>query len=539
MFETNQLASGLKKPTSYFFSLAALVFLLVVILNDGFMALDEYWVGITRYIPAQTSSINTLVGNDDVKSPLQMLPMHGVAQAALSLGVESPYAQYRIVIAVLAFINFALMFFAIFEFAKVMGLTVAQRNFLILSFTFYFGSSFSFTRPMYESMSAPWLALAAVWAIRYDFYSRAKDLFWGVIFVSMAFVLRQQLGFCALVFILLPIMKKKIRHLVLAAGVGFVFFMLAGVPDYYIRGKFHFSLLNLTLYNYQHGSDYGRKPITFYPLLIVAMTFLPFLIKKYPPEVWQQSFKRLRTSWIILFLFVFLHSLFPQKWERFMISVIPILLFLVFPYLLYLQQNFAQHKVRLISLYGLNGLVFFLASFFPPQKNLIEMSRYLNDHPEIKRIHRVNNTPEWITDAFVYNKEAEMQGLVIQQALEAERAEQNRTDNDASKNKETDKNKNKNENVNVNVRSDRSDAKKGYEFIESNKALIADQSWDDCSVALVLAQHDLPEFAEITSKLQLRAQFDVNLIEQLAYKLNPKNNARRVELNLFSGRGCP
>ena len=118
--------------------------------------------------------------------------------------------------------NFALMFYAVFEFAKVMGLTVAQRNFLLLIFTFYFGSSFSFTRPMYEPISAPWLALAAVWALRYDFYSRARDLFWGVIFVSMAFVLRQQLGFCALVFIILPIMKKNIRHLALAAVVGLV-----------------------------------------------------------------------------------------------------------------------------------------------------------------------------------------------------------------------------------------------------------------------------------------------------------------------------
>jgi hypothetical protein len=549
MFETNQLASVLKKPTSYFFSLAALVFLLVVILNDGFMALDEYWVGITRYIPAQTSSVNTLVGDDDVKSPLQMLPMHGVAQAALSMGVESPYAQYRIVIAVLALINFALMFYAVFEFAKVMGLTVAQRNFLLLMFTFYFGSSFSFTRPMYESISAPWLALAAVWALRYDFYSRGRDLFWGVIFASMAFVLRQQLGFCALVFIILPIMKKNIRHLALAAIVGLVFFILAGIPDYYIRGKFHLSLLNLTFYNYQHGSDYGRKPITFYPLLIVVMTFLPFLIKKYPSEVLLQSFKRLRTTWMILFLFVFLHSLFPQKWERFMISVIPTMLFLVFPYLLYLQQNFSQHKVRLISLYSLNGLVFFLASFFPPQKNLIEMSRYLNDHPEIKRIHRVNNTPEWITDAFVYNKLAEEEGLAKQQQLESRRVQPMGTGvvgtgaEGASAGTVAaggaDGANGTGPVPEPTVRSDRSDIKKGYEFIESNKALIADENWRDCSVALVLAKHDLPEYAEITSKLKLRAQFNVNLIEQLAYKLNPKNNARRVELNLFSGADCP
>lgn len=494
MFELNQSSENqfsatpsfavfLKKPISFFIAMIASVFMLVIILNDGFMALDEYWVGITRYIPAQTSSVSTLVGEDDVKSPLQMLPMHGVAQGALLLGVKSPYAQYRIVIAVLAVLNFCLLLLAVLKFAEVMTLSLAQRNFLLLVFTFYFGSSFSFTRPMYESISAPWLALAAVWALRYDFYALGKDLLWGVIFASMAFVLRQQLGFCALVFILLPVMKKNWRHLALAAGVGLVFFILAGIPDYFLRGKFHFSLLNLTIYNYQHGADYGRKPITFYPLLIVVMTFLPFFIKKYPPEVLRVGFQRLRTVWMILVLFVFLHSLFPQKWERFMISVIPIMLFLVFPYLVFLQSRFYEHKMRLISLYSLNGLVFVIASFFPPQKNLIEMSRYLNNHPEIKRIHRVNNTPEWITDAFILNK--------------------------------------------------------GYEFIESNAQLIHEQNWSDCSVALVLATRDLAEYGDVISKLQLRGQFNVNLIEQGAYKLNPKNNARRVELNLYSGCAAP
>ena len=102
----------LEKPSKYFIMLAFAIFFAVVLLNDGFMALDEYWVGITRYIPAQTSSIKKLVTEDDVKSPLQMLPMHGVAQMAYAVGIDSPYLQYRAVIAVLAAINFALLLFA-------------------------------------------------------------------------------------------------------------------------------------------------------------------------------------------------------------------------------------------------------------------------------------------------------------------------------------------------------------------------------------------------------------------------------------------
>ena len=56
-----------------------LLYLSVIAVNDGFMAHDEYWVGITRYIPAQSSTLNTLVAADDVKSPLQLLPMHAAS----------------------------------------------------------------------------------------------------------------------------------------------------------------------------------------------------------------------------------------------------------------------------------------------------------------------------------------------------------------------------------------------------------------------------------------------------------------------------
>jgi hypothetical protein len=471
--------SFLAQPLKFFIALAAIIYLAVIFLNDGFMALDEYWVGITRYIPAQVSSLQNLVTSDDVKSPLQMLPMYGVAQAALKWGVTSPYWQYRIVIAVLAVFNFVLIIFAFLKFAEALQLSHKQRNFLILLLTFYFGASFALTRPMYESISAPWLTLAAVWAVRYDLDAKIQDLMWGVVFVSMAFILRQQLGLCALIFILLAVLKKNFKHFLLASALGLVIFILAGIPDYYLRGKFHFSLLNLTAYNYQHGSDYGRKPITFYPFMILAMTFFPFFIAKYPKDLLQKSFKQQRSVWVILFLFVFLHSLFPQKWERFLISVIPLLLFLFFPFLDFLQSHFKKYKFRLISLYTLNGVLFGVASFFPPQKNLIEMSLYLDQHPKIKLIHRLNDTPGWITEAFILDKQ--------------------------------------------------------FEFIESDLQKVQAENWTDCSKALVVAEHDLKAYESVTQKLFLKAEFNVNLIEQFAYKLNPKNNARRVKLNLFTG----
>lgn len=443
------------------------------------MALDEYWVGISRYIPAQNSSLTTLVATNDVKSPLQLLPMHLVAQAALKVGIISPYWQYRLVIFVLGIVGLALLFFSFFEFSKVNKLTKSETNFLLAILAFYFAAPFGLTRPMFESVAAPWLTLAAVAALKYDFNKKLSDLLWGVFFVSVAFVLRQQLGFCALIFLILPVIKRAWKHLLYATVIGLLFFIVAGVPDYFIRGEFHYSLVNLIAYNYQHGSEYGNRSIFFYPVLIFIIMFIPFFIKKYPDKFIINNVNKYRSLLIMVGLFIFLHSLFPQKWERFIISLIPILIFLIFPFLYYLQQNFKQNKLRLISLYSINGFLFTIASFFPAQKNLIEMSLYLDQHPEIRKVYKVTETPEWITEAFILNKQ--------------------------------------------------------FQFVEIDTLKLAAVDWLDCSNALVIGENQTEKYNTIISQLKLNARFNVNLIEQIAFKVNAKNNLRRVQLNLYSG----
>ena len=456
-----------------------LLYFSVLIVNDGFMALDEYWVGITRYIPAQTASVMNLVAPDDVKSPLQLLPMHGVAQLALALGVTEPYWQYRTVIFVLGAISTLLMFFAFMVFARIEKLSEKQTGFLYLMMIFYFAAPFGLTRPMFESVAAPWLTLAAVFALKYDYSEKLSDLLWGTFFASVAFALRQQLGICALVFVIMPILNKNGRHFLSASSLGLLFFVLSGIPDYFLRGKFHYSLLNLTVYNYEHGSEYGNQSVLFYPALIFVICFVPFFIKRYPTDFLKHYFRRFRSLLIVLVLFVLLHSLFPNKWERFLISLLPLLVLLAFPFLYYLQSRFRENRWRLIPLYAINFLLFVIASYFPAQKNLIEMSRYLSRHPEIHKIHKLSDTPGWITDAFILDKK--------------------------------------------------------YQFVASSLEQLKAENWQDCSNAVVVGQAQAAEFESVTSGLLLNAVFDVNVIEQLSFKLNPDKNLRRVQLKLYSG----
>jgi hypothetical protein len=485
---------SLLRRSSVLLAVVAVIYLLTVFLNDGFLATDEYFTGITRYIPAQSSDIHHLVRPDDVKSVLQILPMHMMAQLALKVGIESPYGQYRFVLAALSLIHFLLLAFVFtlyYRREKLVGTASSggagkddaspEKNqwLLICLFGFFFMAPFAFTRPMFESLAAPWIALAVYFGSLYEQNHRRRDLFLSVLFVSVAFVLRQQVGICALAILILTLLEKRWKDFVFASSWGLVFFILAGIPDYFLRGAFHFSLRAVLTYNIAHGAEYANHPIYTYPVLIFGLCFGPWWLRRYPQGFWQQHWSQHRMAWVVLGLFVFGHSLFPQKWERFIISMVPVMMILMVPLMALLLREYPGRRWRLWSMLGLNGLLWLVSSFFPPQKNLINLSLYLDKHPEVRVVYRVDNIPEWITDAFIRQPNFEFREL-------------------------------------------------------TNKQLAELAGSGDCSEILVV-----PEF--LKDKVNAQTWFydetmRVNAVEALAYRMNPKSNVRRTGLAVY--RGC-
>lgn len=440
------------------------------------MATDEYFTGITRYIPAQNSSMMNLVHEDDVKSPLQIMPMHIFAQTALKLGVTHPYWQYRFTLTALALINCLILGWVFRQYYK--DKNPKLQTVMWLMFGFYFVAPFAFTRPMFESLAAPWIALTALYGSRYDQNGKTSDLLKGVLFVSIAFVMRQQVGICALALIALTLFKKKGGDFISASALGLVLFLISGIPDYFLRGAFHHSLRSILEYNVKYGASYATHPISTYPLLIFALCLGPWWIMKYPQGFWQAHIKTYRIEWMLLGFFVVLHSCFPQKWERFLISMVPVLMILMAPLVLKLWNEYPQRKWRFWSLLIFNGVVFVPATFFPPQKNLISMSLYLDQHPEVTTVIRVNNIPEWITDAFI--------------------------------------------------------RKPHHQFKEISQDHIDSTLPGSCGDILVV-----PEFlSEAVDKSQwvLDDTLKVNLIEAIAYKMNPTKNVRRAPLAIFKNK---
>ncbi|HEY8270265.1 MAG TPA: hypothetical protein VIG33_05210 [Pseudobdellovibrionaceae bacterium] len=458
--------------------LSFIIYIIVVTFNTGFIATDEYWDGITRYLPAQKATVNTLIRLDDVKSPLQILPMHAAAQLAYKLGLETPFSQYHFVIIFWGLIGFALSASAAILLFR--GKSESLAKVAVLMLGFHFVAPGLLTRPMFESLAAPWMALACAFAVLYDEKRHWQNLLAGVFCASMSFTLRQQTGFCALVFILLPLLHKQWKHFFLASFSGLTLFILSGVPDIFIRGGFHYSLRALAEYNFKHGAEYANQPWHFFFPLIFIGTLMPWLIAKYPAGFLGDYIKRYRSLYIILALFLILHSMFANKFERFLISMIPVLIFIMVPFVNYFVENWAQRKYRLISMLAVNLVFWFPASFFPAQKNITDLARYMDEHPEYRALQSIDLSIEWIPDAFMKQ-------------------------------------------VNYTV------------FQLSTSQLQTQAIPVNCDTLVALNEKAFASNREfLLFHYKFLARFDVNMIESIAYKFNAENNVRRSPLMIFS-----
>ena len=376
-----------------------LTYLGVIVFNYGFIGVDEYWVAMVKYLPAQTTTWAHMVAADDVKSPSQFVPFFVLAKLGWMLGLENPFYQYRFVLAVITLIGCAVSVWSFWKLARALG---SQKVFevLLIIFTFHAVIPAAISRPMFESLSLPWLTLMGACCVEYDLYRRRKDLLLAVIAVCLAFAFRPQVGLCALVPVGLALWHKRWSDFALAAGLGLVIFALLGLPDIYYHGSYHYSLLRVFAYNVDHGADYGAQPWYYFLPLLFLFSYKPFFWARYTPAAWH-GFKQTRSLYVILALFLLTHSLFANKFERFAIPIFGILVLMVPPFVLSLYERWPKYRWRFIGLAIINLPLWFAASFFPAQKNVIDLARHLSDHPAITKIQVVNEAVEWLPEVLM------------------------------------------------------------------------------------------------------------------------------------------
>jgi hypothetical protein len=365
--------------------------------NIGIIAMDDYTDIIARIVPAGVQDNSHLIAASGIRTPIPSILLAKLAGFAQSIGLRDPANQLRFVLILLGTWSYAAgAFAAITLFRSRRRWETAAALFLM---GFYFLSPLALTRPMFESLCAPFLVLSALSGQHYLESKRPIQLVIALILLTAASLFRFQAGVCILALVALPFLTRRPKDLLFLAATASLCFLTTGLFDLWLRGEFHASLKAYLHYNLNYSSTYGMTPFYTFGLLLVVMTIPPFFFSRYAGFRWRTGYRGLLVPLLYFILFVVAHSVVPHKEERFMIPILPLFLILLAPLAAYFIEKKA--KIRIGIFLGLNFILLFLTSYNIAQNNVVELGIFLHQHPKIHTVKSVGSTLVLTPQAYI------------------------------------------------------------------------------------------------------------------------------------------
>lgn len=204
--------------------------------------------------------------------------------------------------------------------------TIAWNAGLFLAL-FYF-MPFLAVRNLVEVACIPFLMLGAWQLVRGDEKPGTRDLLLAGIWIGLAMNIRfQTIFFAAGPGIALLLQRRVSGAMIYAAGVLVPLAVLQGGIDLFLWGRPFAELGEYVLYNLNNTTTYGVLPWYNYLLLLLGI-FIPFFSVAVVFGFFRRSSPLL--LWLPALLFLVIHSYFPNKQERFLLPIIPLLFVLGF-----------------------------------------------------------------------------------------------------------------------------------------------------------------------------------------------------------------
>ncbi len=371
-------SAGNRDPLLLLAAAGLAVYLVTGITNVGIFAHDDYvWV-MKMVLPAQSRTVADVVQNAWIRNPIPMLVHLGLVKTANALGVHHPLGQMRFDQAVLGGLGFLAVWWAGLVSFGAYGEADRARHRLIYTglLGFHFAAPFILTRPMFESLSAPFIALGAACACRYQASQRRTPLVLAVVALATGAVLRPQ---AAIVVLALPVVIARLgrwKDLLVFAGVGAACFLGSGLVDLALRGGFHESFRRYLAYNLEHSHDWGVDPWYRFILLLLGLSIPPVFLALYRGLSWRARYEPLLPTLLVFGLFVAAHSAVPHKEERFIVPVLPLFLLLLTPLAAWILDHGARWRIAVFAV--VDGALLVLGVLNPPQRTGMSLAGYLD-----------------------------------------------------------------------------------------------------------------------------------------------------------------
>ena len=367
--------------------LGAAMYAVTALTNLGIVAIDDYASVMRRFLPAQNHSVADIVQASGFRSPVPVVLHFWLARLGYALGLEHPLNQLRFNLLILGLLAFALMTWAGYALFARYEESARQkhREVFALLLGFYVLAPVAFTRPMIESLAAPWVLAGAAAAALYFRDGGRGWLLASVGAVTMAAMMRPQAG---VVFLALPIlvaMRRRWMDVAVLAAAVTVCFVASGLADVALGGGFHQSLRTYVRYNLTYSSTFGVTPWYTFVLLFLGLSLPPVFLARYRGMDWRACYQPLLPALLMFAVFLAAHSVVPHKEERFVIPALPLFLLLLTPLAVHLLE--ARRQRWRVALFAIaNGIGLVLVVTTPPQRNVLGLARWLDQRPGIDTV---------------------------------------------------------------------------------------------------------------------------------------------------------
>ncbi|MBZ0263203.1 glycosyltransferase family 39 protein [bacterium] len=314
-------------PLATLLIIAAFLRLLAVIFAKGFMASDDHFVvirpawdwlnGIPTWFSDDTPVARGVIYQYSIFVMMWVLKLFGITDPEVVMYVNR-FLHAVFSLSIVWMVYRGLKFFADDRAAWYGGLLNS----------IYFLIPFFAVRNLVEVMAQPFL-LGGLLLLEYEVRERKKAqyAFYAGILLGIAFMIRIQTAVCpAMVFVVLIVMRRWVHLLWFSAG-GLLMVLLQGTIDYLSFGMFLSSVLYSLGYQAEIVHSFVTNPWYTYILLLLGAFIPPFSFLIFP---WiAKTAKRLPILFYSTLFFFAVHSFIPQKQERFILPIFPLLIFLL------------------------------------------------------------------------------------------------------------------------------------------------------------------------------------------------------------------
>jgi hypothetical protein len=241
----------------------------------------------------------------------------------------------------------------------------------------FFFMPFLAVRNLVEMVSIPPLMLCGWWMLRDGETPAGRSLFIAGLWAGLAVDLRFQTVFFGCGAGLALLLRKDLRGaLLLGLGMLVPIALVQGGIDLAIWGRPFAEMTEYVQYNLANSTTYFNQPWYNYLLVLAGIFIPPFSL-----AVLFGFFKRPKPLllWLPVFSFLFFHSLFPNKQERFILTIVPLVFVLGYTaweqfrlHSRWWQNRSGLWRGVLVWTWGLNTLLLIPLCFSYSKKERVE-----------------------------------------------------------------------------------------------------------------------------------------------------------------------